>query len=296
MTNALQELANPATPHHRRREIGIELANMGDPREGVGVKDGLPDMTWLPVLPAGEIELTRQWHPDTPDEEYRAWSIGRYTVPPFFIATYQLTNAQFAAFVADGYDDSRWWAGMPMQEMKEPRTDRPNNPRDTLSWYQAVAFGRWLTHQLHGHALPIADTILTIGDNAEVRLPTEWEWQWAAQGGAQKRAFPWGDLRDGMANTKESGLNEAIAVGMYPHGAAACGALDMAGNVMEWCANDKEDLSIIDVNSPAMKTLRGGDWGYGVTNGRCDYADGEDPDDADPLNGCRFIIGNVLFA
>lgn len=77
-----------------------------------------------------------------------------------------------------------------------------------------------------------------IGKNAKIRLLTEWEWQWAAQGGAERRKYPWGDVFAGYANTSETGLERATAVGMYPHGAAACGALDMAGNLWEWCLND----------------------------------------------------------
>ena len=40
-----------------------------------------------------------------------------------------------------------------------------------------------------------------------------------------------------------------IAVGMYPHGAAACGAMDMAGTLEEWCANDKMDMETVNAGT-----------------------------------------------
>lgn len=113
-------------------------------------------------------------------------------------------------------------------------------------------------------------------------------------GWCEARAYPWGDANLGYANTAESGLAAPIAVGMYPHGAAACGALDMAGNVMEWCLNDKQDLETIDVTSVATKALRGGDWGYRLDNATCYYCDEEVPGRMDVLNGCRVVIGCTL--
>lgn len=117
------------------------------------------------------------------------------------------------------------------QPLIEQRKRLSNHPRTGLSWYQSVVFARWVNHRLQGFELPgFADTErLRVGGNAQVRLPTEWEWQWAAQNGAAARIYPWGNDKRDYANTAESGLDQAIAVGMYPHGAAACGALDMAG-------------------------------------------------------------------
>ena len=94
-----------------------------------------------------------------------------------------------------------------------------------------------MNHRLPGVEMPhpSGKGVLRVSDNAQVRLPTEWEWQWAAQNGTEGRTYPWGEPDTRHTNTEESGLEQAVAVGMYPHGAAACGALDMAGNLMEWC-------------------------------------------------------------
>ena len=53
----LGEIADPMTPHERRAYIGDRLAEIGDPRLGVGIDaQGLPRFVWLPV-PEGTITL-----------------------------------------------------------------------------------------------------------------------------------------------------------------------------------------------------------------------------------------------
>ena len=295
----LQELENHETTHQRRRAIGQELEKLGDPRPGVGVKEGVPDIEWLPVAPGGTVTVQRAWHPETPDDEYRVLHRQDFNVEPFYVAKYLVTHAQYQAFVEaeDGFDNLLWWQGMPeayqRQPLAEQRTKSSNNPRDSLSWYQSVAFARWMNHRLDGLELPhpSGSGVMRLGENAHVRLPVESEWQWAAQNGAEARLYPWGEEKPGFANTVESELKQAIAVGMYPHGAAACGALDMVGNLMEWCANDKKNLEIVDVGSTASKVLRGGDWGYGLTYATCIYVDDENPARIDVLNGCRLVLG-----
>lgn len=91
-----------------------------------------------------------------------------------------------------------------------------------------------------------------------------------AQNGAKAWEYPWGDWKDGYANTGEAGLGRATAVGMYPHGAAACGALDVAGNLFEWCLNDYDDPQIVaGYSNGESKALRGGSFHFSRNNAAC---------------------------
>ncbi len=248
-----RELTDSRIDHKRRRDIGDRLNKIGDLRPGVvGDENATPELVWLPVAPGGELLIKNQ----------------RFNVAPFYIAKYPTTYAQYEAFVRapDGFNNLEWWHRMPQeyqpQKLTEQNNKAWNNPREMVSWYQSVAFACWLHHRLNGLELPAPGGIgssLQVGQNAQVRLPLEWEWQWAAQGGAQQREYPWGDWKEGYANTREAGLGQTIAVGMYPHGAAVCGAEDMSGLVYEWCQNEHSNPKIMIVNNSInRRALRGG--------------------------------------
>jgi formylglycine-generating enzyme required for sulfatase activity/Tfp pilus assembly protein PilF len=254
----LKELLLLSTTHRRRWDIGERLAKIGDTRPGVGLReDGLPDIAWCPVTPGGEIILEKSQ---------------TFKVAPFFIAQYPVTFAQYEAFVraGDGYDNPKWWQGFPKeyqrQKLAEQYFEGANKPRDRVSWYQAVAFCRWLNQRLQGWTFTFPNNSganpLVIGQNAGLQLPTEWEWQWAAQGGTERREYPWGQWQEGYANTVEAKLVQTTAVGMYPHGAAKCEAQDMSGQVWEWCENKYFNPRDTIIND-SKQSLRGGSY-YGI--------------------------------
>ena len=96
--------------------------------------------------------------------------------------------------------------------------------------------GRGLTSKYLFDVLSNSNLPEVIGtrDHWSIRLPHEWEWQWAVGGGSTVAAFPSGDSDPSKCNLKEAGIGRSIAVGLYPDGAAACGAMDVIGNVREW--------------------------------------------------------------
>ena len=142
----LRELEKIQTTHERRRDIGDRLAILGDTRPGVGLKDGLPDVRWLPVevLP----------HPVT--IKTKEHEIGPISISPFFMAQFQITSTQFDSFLRaeDGFKDDRWWVGMPekhqQQAMRSQSTQIANAPRDSVSGPRRFGAGR----PDSAHALP----------------------------------------------------------------------------------------------------------------------------------------------
>ncbi len=243
----LREIAALHTDHKRRRWIGERVATIGDTRFGIGLDEhGLPQIAWLPVTPGGEIEVEGQ----------------HFSVKPFYIARFPVTYPQFQVFVdaPDGFEDERWWQDFPerfiRQKLSPAAQQYDNYPRDSVSWYQACAFTRWLDAK-YGE-LGLFDQFHA--GNWQLRLPMDWEWQWMAQNGDEMREYPWGVWDEhARANTAAAGIGDrSTAVGMYPSGAAACGALDVAGNVREWCLNESDFLDKINLGSDHYRILRGG--------------------------------------
>ncbi len=191
----------------------------------------LPLLEWIDV-PSGRITLDGG---------------GTFDVAAFRIARYPVTNAQFEAFIADGgYKDGAWWNGL-AQWTKAPRKSdwtEPDAPKLQSCWYEAIAFSRWLGHQT----------------GLDVRLPTEWEWQWAATGDTDWD-YPYGPIFDSDAcNTKESGVGRTNIVTDYAHIQTPFGAVDMTGNVLEWCANEGTRPENVQAEGTENRALRGGSW------------------------------------
>ncbi len=256
---ALKALYEPAEGARRSPYAVAEWGRLNheqDKRPGVGLRpDGLPDIVWCDV-PAGTFIMGADNQSDNPRrEESIAYD--------FKIATYPVTFAQFQAFIDSGeFDDPAWWEGFPEQyrpqRMSEQNNPYRNHPRDNVSWYQALAFSRWLDAKYRTAGL--------MPSGLQIRLPLETEWEYAARG-SDGREFPWGDgYRVGYANLdeQETGdgpyfLYKTTAVGNYPQGSSPFGVLDMSGTIWEWCLNEYNDPSVIDgFNSGNSKVLRGG--------------------------------------
>jgi ergothioneine biosynthesis protein EgtB len=149
--------------------------------------------------------------PEALDNEQPAHSV---TLAPFLLARHPTTQAQFAAFIADGGYRRRdlWsedgWAWRTRDTLERPchwRAGAPDHPVCGVSAHEADAYCRW----------------------AGLRLPSEFEWEHAARGVVVDENA--GNLGGIAAGT--------TAVGQFPRARSADGALDLIGNVWEWTAS-----------------------------------------------------------
>lgn len=194
------------------------------------------------------------------------------------IARFPVTNADYQRFIeAGGYGDRRWWSSAgwsflqpgghpsPFDNPDSPIThpshwyhpafNAPNQPVVGVSWYEASAYCAWLTNQGHqANWLPVTDII---------RLPTSLEWERAARH-TDTRSYPWGENEPDTrrASYNQVGIHAPAPVGCFPAGVAACGALDLAGNVWEWTTTQWNQLAnpeqCADFSPHEKPAIRGG--------------------------------------
>jgi formylglycine-generating enzyme required for sulfatase activity len=149
----------------------------------------------------------------------------------FYMSIYEITNAQYAAFLNDNYigENGEWESGLyPSERLIMASGDRgvhwddnkwvpasgyDNHPVINVTWFGADEYARW----------------------AGGCLPTEAQWEYACRAGTTT-TFYFGDNysdMDAYGWTSENSSNEAKAVGLKQPN--AFGLYDMHGNVFEWC-------------------------------------------------------------
>jgi len=215
-------------------------------------------------IPAGVFTMGHKTFPDASPQhqlELREFRFGKYPV----------TNEEFAEFIAArGYEIEKFWTVMGWRWLQtrpqtqpgfwnDARFNAPRQPVVGVSWYEAVAFCKWL------------------GENLArgFRLPTEAEWEKAARGAHDARVYPWGDrYENNRANTAELGLGQTSPVGAFPLGASPFGVCDLAGNVYEWTVSkwgaNWQELEFAypyhagdgreGMDGSAARVMRGGSW------------------------------------
>jgi formylglycine-generating enzyme required for sulfatase activity len=216
------------------------------------------------------------------------------SLTPFAIAATTVTNSQFASFVEEtdytteaeefgwsfvfamflpeDFEPTRavqraeWWRQVNGADWRHPEgpqsdiADRGDHPVVQISWNDAAAFCGW----------------------AGARLPTEAEWEYAARGGLEGMAFPWGNALepDGKhlmnvfqgefptGNTCADGFAGTSPVKAFP--ANGYGLYEMTGNVWEMCSDsysassyelsDEVDPRGPDLPDDAPRVQRGGSY------------------------------------
>ena len=226
-----------------------------------------PDPTGAPpdgmvLVPGGTYTIGSD--DGAPDEQ----PVHRVVLDPFYIDRYEVTNAEFARFVAaTGYQAEGQWE-------RYAGRGRGDHPVASVTWNDATAYAAW----------------------AGKRLATESEWEAAARGGLEGKPYPNGDelgpdeatfgFFDGMKiSTTPVGSHRPNGYGLY----------DMAGNVWEWCSDyyAADAYARAEANNPrgpgvgAARVARGGSWYEGVGELRVSNRLGTTPTIIGPVFGFR---------
>ncbi|MBI1876893.1 MAG: SUMF1/EgtB/PvdO family nonheme iron enzyme [Chloroflexi bacterium] len=290
-----------ACPTRARREAGSLLGRLG----------------WRPDPEPGDLLLATAGDGPTGLDAFRPVEISRpdRSARPvrsnIWLGKYPVTNIQFARFITDGgyerrefWSDDGWAWRTGIYDSKAPDylqdwlKDRPSDRRSQpfwwtgskwnnpifpvvgVSWFEAEAYGRWLTEQLTagGQLLALQKQLAGSGPSPisnlslAVRLPSEAEWAAAMSGQGD---YPWGNTFDPVClncaegwfgrefkddqewqdwvGSEAESWREAgtTAVTTYPQGASPNGLWDGSGNVWEWTAQVDKDGRV---------PLRGGSW------------------------------------
>jgi eukaryotic-like serine/threonine-protein kinase len=172
------------------------------------------------------------------------------------------------------------------------------DPAVKVSWFDAVAFCKWLTEKEQNDNL--------IGDRENYRLPTDAEWSLAAgllnesgptpeaRDGKIRNEFPWGKQWPPPSDAGNYGSPRrrvaTLPVGTYKPN--SIGLYDVGGNVWEWCLDTyKGDNS---ATGRDWGVLRGGSW---ATSNRLEmqssYRNVVDRNERDVIYGFRCVLATT---
>jgi formylglycine-generating enzyme required for sulfatase activity len=198
----------------------------------------------------------------------------------FWIGLTPVTNAQYQIFQESLGNSHLFQNGY------------QDHPVVNVSWFDAEAFCKWF------------------GDRSRknIRLPFETEWEKAARG-VDGRLYPWGndepnsrlahyygDIVEGLSIRRTTSVSQRV------YGKSPYGALDMAGNVLEWTiswysedANKKNNIqNQIDSMPAGFKVVRGGSWNLSSKYLRCSSHLFVSPDRESPDVGFRCVFTKEL--
>jgi len=206
------------------------------------------------------------------------------SVSDFYLDTVDVTNQQYSQFLEavpnwekgqvdpslhNGRYLEHWVQGSPPEELLK-------HPVTFITWQAAVAYCDWRGK----------------------RLPTEIEYEWAAQDGETRAEYAWGDSppHDDIVNWGGNGIRTTVPVGSYPPNAR--GLYDMSGNVWRFTSDpwqgsyaemsaSSRELDETATHPNLRRVVRGGSWGANAANLRVRYRDSHRPFDAREMVGFR---------
>ncbi len=275
--------------------------------------------TKFSVLPGGNFEAGSQESPEALkrafayyyDDVKSEWFEDEYpaqekTVAPFAIARCETTVAEFRRFVEEtGYvtDAEKKKGGFgvekngsikrsPQYTWKNPHylidgevyPQEENFPVVNVSWNDAVAYCKWLSDKT--------------GD--VYRLPTQYEWEYAARAGTTSRYWfgndpeeltKYDNVADESARKYFPNWDKCLrGDDRYPFAAPVdattpnpWGIYGTCGNVCEWCLDENE-------KEPARKNVRGGSWYNWPNIARASNKHSGRPDDQACFIGFRVVL------
>jgi formylglycine-generating enzyme len=228
------------------------------------------------------------------EHEDEGGAVRRVTVASFSIDRFDVTNAQFAGFVAaTGYvtdaerkPNPRDYPEIPRDQLTSggavfaPRTDGAPAARD-MEWWVFVPGASW--RHPHGPGSSIVghenEPVVQVSYNdalafarwAGRELPTEEQYEYAARGGLGGKTYAWGDeLTPGgkwMANvwqghfpdrnTAEDSYRGVAPAGCFPPN--GYGIYDMVGNVWKWTSSPFSPEQVASAPAArAQRAIKGG--------------------------------------
>ena len=198
-------------------------------------------------IPEGWFLMGSESGQDNERPVHRVW------VDAFELAVCQVTNAEYALFLAEtNHHTPLKWG--------ESDFSQPDQAVVGVSWFDATAYCEWLsktTRDLY-------------------RLPSEAEWERAARGGLEQKLYPWGDEPpDSLPNYAGRWRTGPEIVGHAEIN--SLGICDIGSNVHEWCSDwfDAAYYAVSPERNPrgpangTRRSSRGGSWRHYTKVSRC---------------------------
>ena len=226
-------------------------------------------------------------------------------VAAFKIDRTEVTNEQYWVFLEDQFADNpaegskhtpKWWneGGRLEKNLQKYPAGFEKHPVRAITFYDAELFAKW----------------------AGKRLPTEFEWEYAARGETyftikeaskdkEKHDYPWGNI--GQMNKaswsffcrwnyeKKAGEQKTMPVRSFESGKSTpFGLYDMAGNVAEWTTSYflkyERSKSFEERFGTQHRVVRGGSFAFNnISICRSAYRDAYPPDSAPDDVGFRCV-------
>ena len=253
------------------------------------------------LLEGGSVEIGSTSPDALPDEK----PLHTVDIQPFLIDRETVSTTAYCRFlnsIGEVDDDvlRQWFLIRPDQRRFDhqliernsagwsPKSGTEEWPMILVTWHGAVAYSLWA----NGHDWRTENSAC---------LPSEVQWEYAARGLTSKR-WPWGDSdpESGSINagrhkrhvTYKDVADLPLAPVNAKAGVSPFGALQMAGNVWQWCADWFDPSAYANSGATSctgIKSERGGSWVSPTSLSRSSYRRGRIPDAKGRCLGFRCV-------